>query len=65
MVYQERAIECKEKATGDNNKAQCERKDTTLSGQDEPSIAVESILPRENLPLPPGSVLLLLGEDLR
>ena len=58
-------LECKEKATSDNNKAQCQRKDTALSGQDDPSIAEKPVLPRENLPFPLRMLRFLLGAALR
>lgn len=55
------SLKCKEKATSDNNKAQCQRKDTALSGQDDPSIAEEPVLPREHFPFPPRPLRSLLG----
>lgn len=58
-------LECKEKATSDNNKAQCQRKDTALSGQHDASIAKEPIFSRENFPFPPYRLRFLLGLVLR
>lgn len=55
------SLECKEKATRDNNKAQCQRKDTALSGQDDPSIAEKPVLPWEHFPFPPRPLHFLLG----
>lgn len=54
-------LESEEKATSDNNKAQRQRKDTALSGQDNPSIAEESVLSREHFPFPYRSLHFLLG----
>lgn len=58
-------LECKEKATSDNNKAQGQRKDTALSGQDDPSIAEKPVLSREHLPFSPRTQRFLLGVVLR
>lgn len=61
------SLECKEKATCDNNKAQCQRKDAALPRHDDPSVAEEPVLPREHFPLLPRplraplSVLVLRG----
>lgn len=55
------SLECKEKATCDNNKAQCQRKDTALSGQDDSSIAEKPVLPWEHFPFPPRPLHSLSG----
>lgn len=55
------SLECKEKATRDNNKAQCQRKDTALSGQDDSSIAEKPVLPGEHFPFPPRPLRTLPG----
>lgn len=54
MLHQERAIKSKKQATRDNNKAESERKDSALTGQDDASIAEKAVLPWKNFPLPPG-----------
>lgn len=55
------SLERKEKATSDNNKAQCHGKDSALPGQDDPPVAEEAVLPWEHFPFPPQSLYFLLG----
>lgn len=54
-------LESKEKATSDNNKAQCQRKDAALPGQDDMSVAEKPVLPREHFPFSPRSLRFLFG----
>lgn len=55
------SLECKEKATCDNNKAQCQRKDTALSGKDDSSIAEKPVLAGEHFPFSPRPLRTLPG----
>lgn len=59
------SLECKEKATCGNNKAQCQRKDTVLSGQNDSSIAEKPVPPGEHFPFPPRPLPSLPGVVLR
>lgn len=47
------SLECKEKATRDDNEGQGHREDTALPGQDESPITEKPVFPRERFPLPP------------
>lgn len=57
-------LECKEEATCDNDKAECQRQDTILSGQNNPSIAIKTIFPWKYFPFSPRP-LHIFGTGLR
>lgn len=59
------SLECKEKATCDNNKDQSHREDTALSGHDESPITEKSVFPREHFPFPPRTLRSLPDVVLR
>lgn len=59
------SLECKEKATGDDNKAEGEREDAALPRHDDPSVAEEAVPAGEHFPLPPRPPPPLAAVDLR
>lgn len=59
------SLECKEKATCDNNKNQSHGEDTTLSGQDESSITEKPVFAGEHFPFFPRPLRCLPNVVLR
>lgn len=59
------SLECKEKATCDNNKDQSHREDTTLSGHDESSVTEKPVFAGEHFPFSPRPLRCLPDVVLR
>lgn len=59
------SLECKEKATRDNNKDQSHREDTTLSGHDESSVTEKPVFAGEHFPFSPRPLRCLPDVVLR